>query len=624
MPYGKMAHAHKFQLHWQDNLVCLLLLTMTTLFRIAQTYTLSFLLSGLFLLISVPIVFSQQLEIFGIDEQLSNTYDIQLDYTCNDSSMALILLQPVIGKLQNLRYFEAELDSITTSGDSFAAHINTGPRYTSAGIQQGNIPTRAIQESRIRIQQLTEDYHPKQSAEAIQKLLRFYADQGYPLASLRLDSIGLDQTDLIGSWNLQPGKQILFDSIQLTGNTKTKPYFINRLTRIRRSDPFSMNTVDAIETTLNKLKYLTLNGDPELLLFDKWCTVKLPIDDVNNSKFDLLFGVIPTEAIEGRTVFLSADLFARLQNKLGFGEFFVFDFEKLRPENQKLQIHTGILYPFDLPFGIDVKFDIFRRSLDFFELNLNSGVYWPVTKNTTLHVFNTLKSHRLIEIDTEQLLQSKKLPNTLDSRHLMGGIAVEIQTIKNTNNPRHGVDLRSEIRLGQKKLIPNIQIQGVADEFVDFSTSYDTLNVTSFISEYNVKAAQYLALGANSALKIGMRSQAILAQQTVLKNELIRIGGSQTLRGFDEEQFFSQWIVQGMVEYRLLIGENSHITLPFIEYSVFNTEQKASNRSIGIGGGISLETRAGLLNLSLAVAKFNENAFNITQPKVHIGFNNVF
>ena len=53
-------------------------------------------------------------------------------------------------------------------------------------------------------------------------------------------------------------------------------------------------------------------------------------------------------------------------------------------------------------------------------------------------------------------------------------------------------------------------------------------------------------------------------------------------------------------------------------------EEKKSHTYIGSGLGLSLETKAGIINMALALGKRDDTDFNLRQPKLHIGFASYF
>ena len=137
-------------------------------------------------------------------------------------------------------------------------------------------------------------------------------------------------------------------------------------------------------------------------------------------------------------------------------------------------------------------------------------------------------------------------------------------------------------------------------------------------------AAQYIPLGGQSTLKIGANA-GIYQSANYFRNELFQIGGFKLLRGFDEEsQFVSRYAI-GTIEYRLRTGLNSYF-FGFVDggFGRHLLETKKSHNYIGSGLGLSLETKAGVINMALALGKRDDVQFNLRQPKLHLGFASYF
>jgi hypothetical protein len=53
-------------------------------------------------------------------------------------------------------------------------------------------------------------------------------------------------------------------------------------------------------------------------------------------------------------------------------------------------------------------------------------------------------------------------------------------------------------------------------------------------------------------------------------------------------------------------------------------EEKQNHTYLGTGLGLSLETKAGIINLAGALGKRDDTEFNFRQFKIHIGFASYF
>jgi len=98
------------------------------------------------------------------------------------------------------------------------------------------------------------------------------------------------------------------------------------------------------------------------------------------------------------------------------------------------------------------------------------------------------------------------------------------------------------------------------------------------------------------------------------------------LRGFDEESIYANTYTVGTAEYRYLVGRNSWFYgFTDIGWADYNVNSVQFNHTyIGFGIGLSLETNAGILSISLAEGKRDDTKLNFQQSKIHIGFISLF
>jgi len=117
-----------------------------------------------------------------------------------------------------------------------------------------------------------------------------------------------------------------------------------------------------------------------------------------------------------------------------------------------------------------------------------------------------------------------------------------------------------------------------------------------------------------------------LQNEQLFQNELFRIGGIKTLRGFDIEALFASFYAVYTAEYRFLLEQNSYL-FAFSDIAYYeNTSlgKRIFDQPIGFGAGISFETRAGIFSFSYALGREKQNPVLLRTGKVHFGLVNYF
>ena len=114
--------------------------------------------------------------------------------------------------------------------------------------------------------------------------------------------------------------------------------------------------------------------------------------------------------------------------------------------------------------------------------------------------------------------------------------------------------------------------------------------------------------------------------ENIFVNELFRIGGIKTIRGFDEESIFASSYLIGSLEYRFILEQNSNIYL-FYDYGVLEKNERENYESdtpYSFGAGISFETKPGIFSLSYALGSQFGAPIIFRTAKVHFGFTSFF
>jgi hemolysin activation/secretion protein len=105
-------------------------------------------------------------------------------------------------------------------------------------------------------------------------------------------------------------------------------------------------------------------------------------------------------------------------------------------------------------------------------------------------------------------------------------------------------------------------------------------------------------------------------------NDLFRLGGLNSLRGFNENFFYASDYFTGTLETRMYIGEYSNIFAFYDQGYVYYNLGQSNNEDtpFGIGLGMNLATNAGVLRLVFALGKSNSQSLDFKFSKIHVGY----
>ena len=245
------------------------------------------------------------------------------------------LLKPILDDLIRDNYLAASVDSILTDTilKQHTAYFHIGQLYNFKTITFDSLSADFLDRLKIKKPNSSEAFVLMRD-----KITDYYYKNGYPFNKIKLEALDIADGNIKGKLNINPGPQIIVDSIEIHGDVKIREGYIENYLGIFKGEFYDHNKIKKIKNRIDKLTFVDQEEDPKLSFFGNYSTVNLYLKKKTSSRFDLLFGVIPTDNLDDRSLFLSLDFTAEMLNRLGYGEYILIDFERLRPEQQRFQV----------------------------------------------------------------------------------------------------------------------------------------------------------------------------------------------------------------------------------------------------------------------------------------------
>lgn len=540
-------------------------------------------------------------------------------------------LAKVILQLQKTGYLAASIDSVAQRKTSYTAYLYAGVIYEWAKLANGNVEPAFLAQIGFRERLYSNKPFDYQQVVHLQERLLTYAENnGYPFASVWLGDIQIKNGGISAKLYLTKNQLIRIEAIKLVeSNVNISTAYLENYLDIKKGDLYNESKIKNIRKRLSELQFLSEKQGTKVIFEGKKATINLILEERKASRFDFLVGFLPrNEETGGLTLTGNVQLY--FQNLLGRGELINAHWQQLRPSSPQLDMHFLYAYLFDLPFGIDFNFHLYRRDSSYLDLNYDIGVQYLFEGGNYLKAFFENKSTRLLTVNENTIIQSRQLPRNLDIINTIFGLEYALQRLDYRYNPRKGYDLKFKGGAGIKRIPKNNLILELSDTSIpdfEFATLYDSLNLRSYQFRLAGTAAYYFPIGSRGTLKTGIQAGTIFAQDSIYRNELYRIGGNRLLRGFDEESIFASLYAVGTLEARLLTGQNAYL-FAFLDYGFVRDFSVGSNRledtPLGVGIGITLGVGSGTLVFSVAMGQQNNNSIDFQAAKIHVGYVSFF
>ncbi len=542
-----------------------------------------------------------------------------------DSLMIFKTSQKIVNDLHKNGFLEANLDNVYHQDSLFFSNIHLGKIYQWLALDFEALPIEWESEYQ-NFRKVKGKLFNINDLENIQKeILGIAAEHAYPFAEVHFDHFRIIEEKVTASVQLKKKQLTYFHSIKMEGDTLLSNGFLTQYLNFKIGTLYRQSTINDLSKKISELNFVK-EKTPFFLEFEGSKTIlHLNLEKRPSSRFDVLLGLQPNTDDPGNTkLSLSGTATIDFSNLLKYGERFFFDFQRISPQTQQLKASFSMPYILNTPIGLETKFEGYKRQKEYFNANLEAAISYQISSSQTIKGYITRNSSTVLDVDKASLLFQRKLPQNLDIVKQIYGVIWKNEHLDYRYNPRKGFDIDMKFGLGRKEILKNNIIQNfVGNDGYSYRFLYDSIPLKSTQYQLEAHFDGYLPLGKEAnTLKFGLKAATLFGNSVVQKNEQFLLGGLKTLRGFDDQSILANTFVVGTLEWRYLLSKNSFFSIFSDAASLLETQNEVQKQHnyISFGTGIVFETKLGLLNITYAIGKRDENPFDFKTGKVHFGY----
>lgn len=460
-----------------------------------------------------------------------------------------------------------------------------------------------------------------------ERMLGYLENNGYPFASVYLDSIRMHDNGIAASLKISQGPLYHVDSIRVLGKAKLSNYFLQRYLGITNKSIYSKQKLEEVDKRILELPYVQSLQASDLTMLGTGSVLNLYLQPKRSSQVNFIIGFLPANNETGKLQ-LTGDVNLNLKNALGSGETIAVNWQQLQLSSPRLVLGYQQPYIFRSSFGIDFGFELFKKDSTFLQLNAQFGIQYLLSPRQSGKLFIHQQKTTLLAagIDTSVIKATKKLPVNVDVNAISVGVDYEWANTNYRFNPRRGNEVRLITTVGIKTISKNDDIINITDPGFNYNSLYDSLKLKTYQLRIKLNAAHYFPAGKRATFKVQVNG-GYFSSPNIFRNELFQIGGYKLLRGFDEESIYATQYGVLTAEYRYLLGLNSYL-FGFVDGGWARNkfqDTDVKNNFISTGLGLLFETKFGLLNMSFALGKRSDTNFDLRRAsKIHFGYINYF
>ncbi|KMQ71714.1 BamA/TamA family outer membrane protein [Chryseobacterium koreense] len=524
----------------------------------------------IFILLSSSLLFNaQQKEFWVVDVQTSKKVLVK------DSAAAVRFLD----SLSQNSFYLTELKKVTQDGNKTEIYYDKGKDFNEVHVNLSD----EIQKNA----KLQRSFFTKNLDSLKKEISENYRNRGYAFNRVKSKFIGMKDGIPQVQVSVIPGNQRKIDSFEFRGYEKLPKRFVKNLEKEFRGKIYEDKNLVQINKSLQNHPFLLLDKPPQTLFTKDSTQIFLFTQKKKSNTFD---GIIGFGNDKTDKFTFNGSINVNFRNMFNSFESINIYWQRNPDRGQTFDLKTDIPYLFGSNVGTNINVNIFRQDSTFANVKFIPGFYIHLNNRQKLGVRGTFETSTVMDsLYTGGKDYNKK------------GIGAFYEYLE-----------PSEIEL----FLYRTRIRAEADYI---STNYSKENQNVAQNNFYLFGERNFHIKANHYLNLKGETAMISSKNEFAANELLRFGGWNSLRGFNENSLYADFYYYGNAEYRYVTGNQAFFDI-FGQYAQLNNKTLSLKpKFYSFGFGFNFFLPIGLMSFQISNGNEFGNPIKFSDTKIHWG-----
>lgn len=484
-----------------------------------------------------------------------------------------------LDSLSQSNYFYTKVIDVKETPNEIQIFYDKGENFNIADIQlEGNLADELKKSKTFSTTNL----------DSIRKTVnQHFVAKGFAFNRVKTEYQGLKNNRPQVKLSVDLGQKRKIDGLVLKGYEKVPKRFKTNLEKEFVGKDYEVGQLAKLQQSLQNHPFVLLEQPPQTLFTKDSTQVFLQLQKKKSNTFD---GIIGFGNNESDKFSFNGTLNVAFRNMFNGFEGVSLYWQRNPNKGQTFDLKTSIPYLFKSNVGLDIQMNIYRQDSTFANVKMHPGLFYQMTPKQRIGVRGNFEVSSVLD----SLYTAAKEFNRNGA-----GIWYEFQKPTDVELFVFDSKIRAELDF--------LSTRYDADQSKGSLVRYYILGEKNF----HLKGRHYLNIKAESAL---LNSKNDLAQ-----NELFRIGGWNSLRGFNENAILANFYAYGGAEYRYLVNQQAFFDV-FAQFGqIQNKTLGADPKFYSFGFGFNFFLPIGLMSFQISNGSQVGNPFNFRDTKIHWG-----
>ncbi|MBU4538643.1 MAG: hypothetical protein L6264_00585 [Weeksellaceae bacterium] len=503
--------------------------------------------------------------------------DVQTDHRTlvKDSVAATKFLD----SLSQNNYYLTQLTNVKKEGNITEISFNKGKNFNQAIVKTSD----EIAESST----LKKEFYTKNLDSLKKEISENFRNQGFAFNRVKAKFLGMENNVPKVEISVIKGNRRMIDGFVIKGYEKVPKRFIKNIEKEFKGKNYDDKNLIQLNHSLQNHPFVLLDKPPQTLFTKDSTQVFLFLQKKKSNTFD---GIIGFGNDKADKFSFTGSLNVNFRNMFnGFETVNIF-WQRNPDRGQTFDLKTDIPYLFSSNIGMNVNVNIYRQDSAFANVKFLPSLYLHLSNRQKLGLRGTFETSAV-----------------MDSLYVQG---------KDYGKKGIGVWYDFTEPSDVELFLYKTRIRAEADYV---ATNYTKENINVSQNNFYFSGERNFYISGNNYLNLKAETALMNSKNELASNELLRFGGWNSFRGFNENALLADFYYFGTAEYRYLVGNQAF-------FDVFGQYGELHNKSLSLkpklysfGLGFNFFLPIGLMSFQISNGNEFGNAVKFGDTKIHWG-----
>ncbi|WP_026775260.1 hypothetical protein [Polaribacter sp. Hel_I_88] len=487
--------------------------------------------------------------------------------------------------MKNIGFFTNTIDSIIKKENNYIAYFSLNEKITQSVIyielnDQYLFYNFKIINNSIAI-------NPEKVQALLLNTSKKLDREGKSFSKIQLKKIVIKDKKLFANLSIETSPKRIINKVTIKGYDDFPKSFLKNHFKINTSTIFNEEKIKSISEKSKNLQFVSEIKPPEVLFTKDSTFLYVYLKKRNNSSFD---GLINFATNENGNLLLNGNINLELSNILNSGEKIMLFWNRIGNERQEFEIALKKPYIFNSKITPELSFSIYKQDSTFLSTKFESKLFYSLNQKINLALTYNVEN-------SENLAENINNIDTFNNYFL--GLQFDYRIPKNDFSFSDKISIKINPTIGER----TSQLKN--------SNQFKIKTSISYIWDLDFRNSIFIR-----------NENGYLNSETYLNNELFRIGGPNSIRGFNEQSIFVNQYAFLNLEYRFLTSEKSYV-YTVTDLAKINSVNQNENL-IALGLGFLFGSNNSLININTIVGKKENENFDFNNVKLFVNWKTFF